>query len=324
MLAACLMLLFLTGCGARVISQTDFDYGGGGVRDVQIYISDIVKEVSEEDLANIDEILKAAVPEGMNYARSREENGELKYHFMFFFSDIDDYNAKVSEFLGKKHEATWYTADTLFLSDIAFAEEECGYELASWAVKALQNSAYKRFTTLFDKKNPTESVFTLNGEEMFRGTGDPSFTKEMAPVISDVRMFSDFEANAEPVKTLVMRTEAVKLQQMDAKQSKAELTRWCENVDIDRDNGVITMTFAGEQAIRDFLRKADPSYKEKNVTYQTKETPYRVEFELSEEYTLSNFFKEFRIKPEYLLDYVSLPDLPYSELAHLSEVTNPE
>ena len=318
-------MVFLTGCGARVISQTEFDYGGGGMRDVQIYISDIVDEVTEEDLDKIDEILKAAVPEGMNYARSVEENGELKYHFMFSFTDIDDYNEKVLAFTGKRHHATWYTADSVFLSDIAFSEKECGYDLASWAVKALQKSEYKRFTTAFDSNTPQESIFLLEGEEVFRGAReDPSFEKAMAPEVTDVTMFSDFAENEEPRKKLVLKADAEKMMRMDVARASKELAEWCADTKIDRANGVITLNFKDEAAFRAFAEKADPDYAEEKISYINEISPFKVQFEVREDYRLAGFLDHFLLKTEYIKDYISVPELPYSTLEHLSTVTNLE
>ena len=320
----CLGLLFLTGCGARVVSQTDFELDGSGMRDVQIYLSDIVSQVTEEDLAKIDEILKAAVPEGMNYARSVEANGELKYHFMFSFSDIDDYNAKVLAFTGKRHHATWFTEGTVFQRDIAFSEKECGYELASWAVKALQNSEYKRLTTLFDSKTPQESVFTLAEEEMIRGSGeDPSFTKALAPAVTEIAVYSDFAENEAPRKKIVLKADAEKMKLLDVKLGAELLTSWCKEARIDRGNGVITLSFPDSESFRKFLKKADPAYREENLSYVNTVSPFAVEFEVSEKYVLTKFLGLFRVEANHVLDYLAFPDLPDLGVEHLSTVTNP-
>ncbi|MBQ4472802.1 MAG: hypothetical protein II930_00745 [Lachnospiraceae bacterium] len=321
----CLALLFLTGCGARVVSETEFNYAGGGTRDVQIYLSDIVSSVSEEDLAKIDEILKAAVPEGMNYAREVEKNGEFKYHFMFSFTDIEDYNAKVLAFTGRRHHATWATSKSVFTSDIDFSEKECSYELASWAVKALQASEYKRFTTLFDSKTPQESVFYLEEEEVWRGSReDPAFRMEMAPEVTRISMYTGFEENEAPVRRLVLDAEADKMQRLDLARAKEELGKWCEDINIDRANGVITLKFGDTAAFRAFLKKADPGYAEERLSYENVISPYAVNFEVKEEYRMSRFFGLFRLGTDYVRDYISLPELPALTVEHLSTVTNPD
>ncbi|MBR1757219.1 MAG: hypothetical protein IJ744_00645 [Lachnospiraceae bacterium] len=324
LLLVCFGMILLTGCGARVVSQTNFDYGGGGTREVEIYISDIVNEVSENDLQNIDDILKAAVPEGMNYARSIEENGELKYHFMFSFSDIDDYNAKVSRFIGRKHDATWFTNESVFLSNIQFSEKDCSYDLASWAVSALQNSNYKRFTTLFDSKTARESVINLAGEEVFRGTGDPSFTKEMAPIVSSATMYTTFDDKGGVTHQLVLTAEPEKLEQMDLKRAKAELSLWCEDTTIDRGNGVITLKFSNAEAFQAFVRKADATYDAKKFVYMMETSPFAMHVELAEEYDLTAFYAAFLTDFQYVKDYLALPELGTANVEHLSSITNNE
>lgn len=325
LLAMFCSVTLLTACGVRVTSETEFNLDGSGTRDIAVTVSDLMDQGGkEEDLKEIDRIIQAAAPDGMNYSRAAEEEGDIVYHFLFSFSDIEDYQEKVSRFSGNSHEASWYTEESIFKADIAFREEECSYDIVKWAVKALEEGGYRSVTSLFSSYELNDSVFYLEGKEMFRGMGNPSFEKEMAPGLEEITMYSDFESNREPEKRLVLQFEEGELEQINRKAAKALLDQWTEDYKMDTANGQLVLSLKGEEAIRTFLGKADPAYTPDRISYSNEETMFRVLFELTETYSIRNFLEQFQLKTQYIRDYISLPDLRYDEVAHLSTVSNQE
>lgn len=300
-------MLFLTGCGkASVTSELKFNSDGSGSRSVYATISAADAESIEGGVGGLDTLLQEAAPEGVTIRRSDADSGDSIYQFTFFFDNIEQYNEKIKQITGKDHNATWYTNNSVFLSNIEFTEDDCTTDLIGWAVDAIKEKlggwASKNLNYEL-KKNEVYYNDTLE----FSGTGNPQFVVQTAPKVTKVSVYTTYAFNGERTKKLKMQFEKGGLDRINLTDAKALLDQYSTKYTLDRANDVITYELKNEE-IDTFLAAVDTNYQPVNNTFTIVKNPFQEKYEITESYSLSPFLSLFDMTDSpYIYDYVKVP-----------------
>lgn len=308
-------MLFMTACsGANITSNTRFNPDGSGTRTVTAYVRSNDIENMQGGFEELDQLLEEVSPEGVNLARTMQENKDAIYEFSFSFSDIEEYNKKVSLITGKNHNATWYTDESIFKSDIKFLEEECTYDLVKWATDAFDNSVYSKIVNLFSLYQIGENKVFFNDELVYSESGkekDPYFEIETAPVCNNISMYTSFDRKKQLKKTLILTFDKEKenFANLNTDEAKNMLDSYSTKFKIDLANCKIVLELDNEEEIREFFQKADDNYKDENFEYRIDDASiFRYAFTFKECYSLKGFLSQFKLADEYVYNYLSIPD----------------
>lgn len=306
-LLAIFATLLLTGCGAEVTSKIKFEEDGSGSRTVSAVISQSDSKNLEGGIIEVDKMLEEASPEGVNLNRTNLDNGDALYEFTFFFDNIQEYNKKVESITGKVHNATWYTKQSIFTSDIEFQEEECTYDLISWALEAFKSSKYAKWTVNLKPYEIGNTEIYLKDELVYKGVGNPSFTKQIATKVSSVSIYNNYDYNNKYSKQIVMQFAPGDLERMNIEEARKLLNSYSANYKIDMANSTITFDLTGEE-VREFILAADKNCKESDFIYQSEFSPFQKTLTIQESYNLGEFFTLFQLEYPYIYNYIKLPE----------------
>lgn len=321
-------LMCFTGCGADVTSKLEFEADGSGSRTVYAVISEKDAKNLDNGFIELDEMLEDAAPEGVNLNRTMSDNGDATYQFIFHFDDIDDYNRQVKNITGKEHDATWYTdQESVFNSDIQFHETQCTYDLIAWAIDAFKSSKYAAFSSNFTFYEVGENKVYYVGEEVYSGTDDPEFTKDMTPTVENVSMYSTYSYDGSKEKILLLQFEKGSLEKIDIDQAKQLLNAYSTNYKVDLANSTITFTLKDEQ-VDDFLLSVDSNCTKDTLEYESANNVLQKKVLINESYNLKEFLKLFKLGYPYVQDYIKVPEQVKDQtLVHtnqLADITVPE
>lgn len=298
----------LAGCGASVTSKTNFNSEGGGVRSISAIISASDAKNLSNGFEELDTLLKQAAPPEVTISRTNLDNGDAKYQFSIQFSSIEDYNQKVSAITGTSHNATWRTGTNAFLSSIEFSEEDCTYDLISWAIKAFKDSKYSAFSSYFTLYDVTENQFYFEDELVYSGTGDPSFRVEASPKLLRVNIYSDFSYDKQSKKVELL-FEKGSLDKIDLEAARQLLESYSNKVFIDTANSKIIYELDTKDDINHFLKGADYRNQEGCIFYEFVYNPFQEKYHLQENYYLTGFLSNFTMVDPYVYVYVKLPEI---------------
>lgn len=318
LLCVLLSMLLLTACkGAEITSTTKFHSDGSGIRTVSAYITAKDAKKMKLTFIELDQMLEEVAPESVNLSRTMQENGDATYEFSFGFSDIEEYNKKIEEITGEEHTASWYTDSSIFKSDISFYEKQCTYDLVKWAFGAMKNVGYSNIYDTMNLYEIGENTVYLEDELVYSGSGkkdNPSFVKEISTRVEDISIYTDFDMEGHVSKKLVMKFNKDTFATVNLDSAKESLNYYSDQFDIDLANATITLSLKNEKEIREFLSKADSNYKEENLNYQIDNSSiFSFNFEFKENYSLEQFLSQFQIEGQYINNYLSLPELNYTE-----------
>lgn len=301
-------VVFLAGCGASVTSKTNFNAQGGGTR----FITAVISAGDAKNLTNgfeeLDVLLEQAAPDEIKVNRTTLGNGDAQYQFSIQFSNIDDYNQKIASITGKSHNATWQTDANVFKTNVEFSEEDCTYDLISWAIDAFENSPYSAFASRFTLYDVVKNEFYFDDELVYSGTGDPSFTIESSPTLIKASVYSDFSYD-KVSKTVELSFAPGSLERIDLEKAREVLESYSKEVTIDTANSKITYQLSGKEAIVDFLQNADLSNTEDCVEYIFVNNPFQMKYILHESYTLKELLDTFTMSNPNVYHYVKLPEV---------------
>ncbi|BBF44022.1 hypothetical protein lbkm_2710 [Lachnospiraceae bacterium KM106-2] len=313
------VVFMMTGCGANVTSELKFNKDGSGSRKVTAVISESDSKNLDDGFYELDELLESAAPEGVSLGRTMMENGDAKYEFVFNFDDIDDYNKKVKAITGKDHDATWYTNDSVFLSDITFKESQCTKDLIGWALDAFKDSKYSSFASNFTLYQVGDNEVFYNDELMYEGTKDPSFTVQNAAKLITTSMYSDYNQDGTYSKKFILQFEKGSLDKIDLNAAGKLLDQYTTKYKIDTANATITINLEGEE-VNDFLKKADPSYDKSSFIFSNIQNIFQKRYEIAINYNLNKFLAQFSSEYPYIYDYIKLPEqMKSAQITHTNQ-----
>lgn len=307
-LVVLMSMLMLSGCGASVTSKTDFNSEGGGTRAISAVISASDAKNLTNGFDELDTLLKQAAPSGVNVNRTNLDNGDAKYQFTIQFSNIDDYNQKISAITGTNHNATWYAGTNVFQSNVEFSEEDCTYQLISWAIDAFKDSKYSAFSSHFTLYDVTKSEFYFNNQLVYSGTGNPSFTVKTSPNLIKVNVYSDFSYDNESKKVELL-FEQGSLERIDLENARRNLERISPMVSIDTANSSITYHLKNRDEILSFLKNADVRNGDECLSYEFVNNPFQKKYILKENYYLTGLLTLFSMADTNVYMYVKLPEV---------------
>ena len=300
-------LFLMTGCGASVTSKTKFNQDGSGTRTISAEISASDAKNLDGGFLELDQLLEEAAPEGVSINRLMQDNNDAIYQFTFHFDNIEEYNQKIYSITGKPHNATWYTNPSIFKSDVEFKEDDCTYELISWAIKAFKDSKYSKFTTYFKMYDVKANEIYYNDELVFSGTGNPYFTIKISPKVKKAAVYSAYDFNGERSKLLEIEFEQGSLEMINVEDVKKLIGAYSTDYKIDLANDKITYMLRNEE-ITKYLLSAGLTNKEEDLTYEYVSNPFKKEFTIKEEFSLEEFFSMFDMEYSYIYHYIKLPE----------------
>lgn len=323
-LVCILATLFLTGCGTEVTSKMKFNQDGSGVRTISALISGSDAKNLDGGFYELDTLLQEAAPEGVSIARENLDNGDAIYEFDIIFSNIDEYNQKVSQIIGKTHEATWLSGNTVFSSDIKFSEEECSYDLVKWAIDAFKDSKYAKWTSNFTAYGDGVNEIYYQDKLVFSGKGNPEFEVNTSPKVKTASMYSEFKYDGTYSKRIELQFEPGALDKIDIEQAKTVLAGYTQAYKIDMANSMIRLTLENDE-VNQFILSADLQCKEENLLFTTVVNPFQKRLAIHYKYNLGQFFSLFELEYPYIYDYIKLPDdMPVDSIAHTSQINDVE
>ncbi len=301
-------MLMLSGCGASVTSKTNFNSEGGGTRSISAVISASDAKNLPNGFEELDILLKQAAPDGITISRTNLENGDAKYQFSIQFGNIEEYNQKISSITGRSHNATWQTNENAFQSNVEFSEEDCSYELISWAVDAFKNSKYSAFASYFTLYEVTRNEMYFEDQLVYSGTGNPSFYVETSPKLIKASIYSDFSFEKQS-KRIELLFENGSLDRIDLEAARTILEGYSMKVSIDTANSKITYDLNRQEEILDFLKSADLRNKDTSLSYEFVDNPFQKKYVLKENYFLTEFLDTFSMTDSNVYVYVKLPEV---------------
>ena len=301
-------MMMLSGCGASVTSKTSFNSEGGGTRSISAVISESDAKNLTNGFEELDILLKQAAPEGITINRTTLDNGDAKYQFSIQFSNIDDYNQKVSSIIGKSHNATWYSSSNVFMSNVEFSEEDCTYDLIAWAIDAFKDSKYSAFASRFTLYEVASNEFYFGDQLVYSGTGNPSFTVQTSPKLLKTNVYSNFSYDNES-KIIELIFEKGSLDKIDLEAARRVLEVYSSKVSIDAANSKITYELTNKEEILDFLLHADNKNTESSLSYERVNNPFQKKYILTENFYLTDFLNMFTMEDQSVYVYVKLPEV---------------
>lgn len=301
-------MLTLSGCGASVTSKTYFNSEGGGTRSITAIISASDAKNLTNGFDELDILLKQAAPDGITISRTNLDNGDAKYQFSIQFSNIEEYNQKITSITGESHNATWQTSENAFQSNVEFSEEDCSYELISWAIDAFKDSKYSAFASYFTLYDVTKNEMYFEDQLVYSGTGNPSFYVETSPKLIKANIYSDFSFEKQS-KRIELLFEKGSLDRIDLEGAKKILEGYSTKVSIDTANSKITYDLVGQEEILDFLKSADSRNQDTSLSYEFVNNPFQKKYVLQENYFLTEFLNTFSMTDPNVYVYVKLPEV---------------
>ncbi|MDO5520919.1 MAG: hypothetical protein Q4G58_10550 [bacterium] len=323
-----LMLFCLSGCSkASVTSELKFNTDGSGSRSVYATIDAEDASKIEGGVPELDRLLQEAAPEGVTIRRSDADNGDAIYQFTFFFDNINQYNQKIKEITGKDHNATWYTSNSVFLSNIEFTEDDCTTDLITWAIDAIKNKIGGWAAKNLSYEVKKNEVYYDNALQ-YSGTDHPKFVLNVTPKVKKVNVYTTYSFQGDKHKKLEVLFEEGGLNRVNLTDAKDVLSKYSSHYTFDRANNIITYDLKNEE-IEEFLMAVDPTIVANDNKFTIIKNPFQQKYEIYECYKPGNFFSLFDMSNSpYIYDYVKLPAvMSDGQLTHtdsLGNVTVPE
>ncbi|MTI67664.1 MAG: hypothetical protein FH753_13845 [Firmicutes bacterium] len=192
------LTFILVGCGAEISSEINIGEKGNGERSLFIKINEDDLSSIEGGLSELDKVLKEKKPDVMTMERYNLYSG-VEYVFRYDFKDIEEYNEKTSQIIGKEHEAIYDSSESIFGEKCEFVESNVSYELAKWAIDAVDNSEVvdSSRNDLYDMKETT--IITHMGSRRFNSSSKITCKNDNSLPIKDVEIETFIDFNS-PIK----------------------------------------------------------------------------------------------------------------------------
>lgn len=133
-----LILLFITGCSAKVKTTLILNPKAKGTHSFEVVIDDEILKENKLEKVKLDALIKAHCPPNITYTID-QENDSYKYTFVLAFSSLEDYKNKVQTLVGedKVIDIKFQTPNTTFSKGFVIEENFNTQEMAKWFVDAI-------------------------------------------------------------------------------------------------------------------------------------------------------------------------------------------
>lgn len=160
-----LMILFITGCGAKVSTiltiNSQNGFSGNRVITCTVAKSD-VQQNFKGGVQKIDEIFANSCPKEMTYIKTEDANNYI-YSLTLPVSSLEDYKQKVEKIIGKEVNINYATPNTVFASGVTYSESFTSTDLMGWFRKVAQEQ--KLIDDINNLWELSDSKVVLNGKE---------------------------------------------------------------------------------------------------------------------------------------------------------------
>lgn len=313
----------LTGCGAKVYTNTSFAKDGSGKR--IIYLEIAMKDESriEGGFQELEHALAQKAPSCIQV--SRHENQDKKamiYELKYEFSDIEDFKEKTSEITGKEPAIQWEEEAGAFKGSVSYKENTTTADLTQWVKEALQANSISS-AMISQSYEEDDSKVTFEGEPVWTGKQNPAFTVDKSPVIEQVMVYTTYKDDGDATKQIKLGFSYEDYRSMDTDEGLEYLHEFSKAFKVDSTCNGYSVTLSGQKEWEHFFQKAseelsaDVPYEDlkmnkpqKNYYFENESTCsiFTDKFSVKEVYNLNKLFSGFKVSAKTVKDYVSIPE----------------
>lgn len=325
----CLFAFVLTACGATVHTETSFLKDGSGKRIVYLDISRDDESKINGGFEELDRVFKNSAPDCVTVNRhEKEQDGVMRYEFVYDFKNIDDFKAKTREITGKDSDIVWDNKEDIFDGTIHYSETVNTSDYIEWALVAAkeQNIANYSVSDLYEEE---ENVTLFEGESVHVGQGRAEFTINNAPMVEKVSVFTSYSVPDGVKKEIQLSFSYEDFKTMNLEKGLEYLSRFSKNFKVNSNCNGYSVLLNGQKELKSFLKKASntvdyseipvdgiSSKKDSNyyVSGELKDTIFYQIADLTEVYNLNNLLSGFRLATDVIENYLDVPkSIPYDE-----------
>lgn len=201
-----LVLLFLSGCGAKISTKLILDHEFSGSRIITCVVSKSdVENNFKGGIDSIDAVISQHCPNNLTYKKT-EDNSSYTYTFTLTFSSFEDYKSQVESLLGRSSEIAFRQPNSVFASGAALEEDFSSLDLLDWFKKVVEEDELMSDSSNLWELSDTSVVF--NGQEISTG-GTIQFNRIESHPITFIQVDTHIgQANCERIVSFWMPRQA--------------------------------------------------------------------------------------------------------------------
>ena len=321
----------LTGCGARISTTTIFHQDGSGERTIYATVDKSDEKNITGGFEGLETLLKKNAPSCIKVNQVDSEDGKsVIYQLSYQFSSIEDYDDKMEEITGTKHNAVWNQEKSPFKNSIYYKDEVKTEELIGWAIRAIKEAKITNVSER-DWYELESNTVKFNDEVVWTGTEQPYFNIDVTPLLEKAAIYTIYDKEGGFQKQLCLSFSYEDFTTMDTTLGLQRLKEYAQTFKIDENCNGFSASFVTWEEFESFLNKAgsaigeeeldweklDLSYEKDKRYYlydERENTLFKTKFFVKEVFNIRQLLSEFKMDTDIVEYYINIPeDLPYEK-----------